>query len=63
MTKAPNAEVQMIDSAVVRLHLISVCTRREANPCDGRSWEELTTKIHAVVDREGLPLGLALSAS
>ncbi len=55
MTKAPNAEVQMIDSAVVRLHLISVCTRREANPCDGRSWEQLTTKLHAVVDREALP--------
>lgn len=56
------ANVQMIDSTVVRLHQHGACAKRDAASCAGRSRGGLTTKIHAVVDAQGLPLRLGLSA-
>lgn len=57
-----NADVQMIDSSIVRVHLHGACVKREEAHCTGRSRGGLTTKIHALVDRQGLPLQLALTA-
>lgn len=62
LTDHRNADVQMIDSTIVRLHQHGASSRRDASNCAGRSRGGLTTKIHAVVDRQGLPLRLILSA-
>ena len=55
------ADLKMIDSTVVRVHQHGASIRRDAHHCTGRSRGGLTTKIHAVVDRQGLPLRFMLS--
>ncbi|OWK23274.1 hypothetical protein AJ87_35740 [Rhizobium yanglingense] len=52
----------MIDSSIVRVHQHGSCIGRDERHCTGRSRGGLTTKIHAVVDRRGLPLRVDLSA-
>ena len=62
LTDRNEADVQMIDSTVVRVHQHGASVRRDTHHCTGRSRGGLTTKIHAVVDRKGLPLRFTLSA-
>ena len=45
----------MIDSTIVRAHQHASCAQNSANEGFGRSRGGLTTKIHAVVDQNGLP--------
>jgi transposase len=53
--------VQMIDTSIVRVHQHGACVARNKRQSMGRSRGGLTTKIHALVDRSGLPLRLALT--
>jgi len=62
MTDSRDADVQMLDTSILRDHQHASCTRKCESNCTGRSRGGLTTKIHAVVDAKGLPLRLALSA-
>ncbi|MEM7236468.1 MAG: IS5 family transposase [Pseudomonadota bacterium] len=55
------ADVQMIDSTIVRAHQHATCVKDGPGEDLGRSRGGLTTKIHAVVDANGLPLKLALA--
>lgn len=50
----------MIDSTTVRAHQHAVCIRHGETEDLGRSCGGLTTKIHAVVDGNGLPIKLSL---
>ena len=56
-----DAEVQMIDSTIVRAHQHATCIRHGVAEEIGRSRGGLTTRIHAVVDENGLPIKLALA--
>ena len=56
-----DADVQMIDSTIVRAHQHATCVKHGASEDLGRSRGGLTTKIHAVVDANGLPIKLALA--
>src|SRR6185295_7547019 len=58
---AHNAAVQMIDT-VVRVHQHGACFASNREQQMGRSRGGLTSKIHAVVDADGLPLRLGLTA-
>jgi transposase len=51
----------MIDTSIVRVHQHGACITRNQRQSMGRSRGGLTSKIHAVVDSNGLPLQLALS--
>ena len=55
------ADVQMIDSTIVRAHQHATCIKHGAAEDLGRSRGGLTTKTHAVVDGNGLPIKLALA--
>ena len=46
----------------MRVHQHGACVKREEAHCTGRSRGGLTTKIHALVDRQGLPLQLVVTA-
>src|SRR5438874_7074035 len=59
---AHNAAVQMIDTSIVRVHQHGACITRNRRQSMGRSRGGLTSKIHAVVDTNGLPIRLALTA-
>jgi transposase len=59
---AHNAAVQMIDTSIVRVHQHAACIARNKKQSMGRSRGGLTSKIHAVVDTNGLPVQLALTA-
>jgi IS5 family transposase len=59
---AHDAAVQMIDTSIVRVHQHGACTARNRRQSMGRSRGGLTSKIHAVVDTNGLPVRLALTA-
>src|ERR1700730_10729727 len=59
---AHNATVQMIDTSIVRVHQHGACITRNRRQSMGRSRGGLTSKIHAVVDTNGLPVRLALTA-
>ncbi|WP_245320390.1 IS5 family transposase [Bradyrhizobium lablabi] len=59
--RCPDAAVQMIDTSVVRVHQHGACITRNQRQSMGRSRGGLTSKIHAVVDSNGLPVRLALS--
>jgi transposase len=59
LAAAHDAAVQMIDTSIVRF--ISTPLASPATSM-GRSRGGLTSKIHAVVDRNGLPVWLALTA-
>ena len=54
----------MIDSSCVRVHQHGAAGKKggPADPCMGRSRGGLTTKIHALVDAEGQPVRLELTA-
>jgi DDE family transposase len=58
---AHDAAVQMIDTSIVRVHQHGAITRNTRQSM-GRSRGGLTSKIHAVVDTNGLPVRLALTA-
>jgi transposase len=57
-----DAAVQMIDTSTVRVHQHGACIARNRTQSMGRSRGGLTSKIHAVVDTNGLPVRLALTA-
>ena len=57
-----DAAVQMIDTSIVRVHQHGACIIRNRKQSMGRSRGGLTSKIHAVVDTNGLPIRLALTA-
>ncbi len=59
---AHDAAVQMIDNSVVRVHQHGACITRNPRHSMGRSRGGLTSKIHAVVDSNGLPVRLTLGA-
>jgi hypothetical protein len=52
----------MIDTSIVRVHQHGACMTRNRTQSMGRSRGGLTSKIHAVVDTNGLPARLALTA-
>jgi hypothetical protein len=54
--------VQMIDTSIVRVHQHGACITWNRRQSIGRSRGGLTCKIHAVVDANGLPVRLALTA-
>jgi len=52
----------MIDTSIVRVHQHGACVSRNKRQSMGRSRGGLSSKIHAVVDSNGLPIRLALTA-
>src|SRR3954463_5753015 len=62
LTATHDAAVQMIDTAIIRVHQHAACIARNKRQLMGRSRGGLTGKIHAVVDTNGLPIRLALTA-
>jgi IS5 family transposase len=56
-----DAAVQMVDTSVVRVHQHGACIANNNHQEMGRSRGGLTSKIHAVVDTNGLPVHLALT--
>ena len=63
LAHAHDAAVQMIDTSIVRVHQHAACITRNRRQSMGRSRGGLTSKIHAVVDTNGLPVRLALTTS
>src|ERR1043166_3189951 len=65
LAAAQDVAVQMIDSSIVRVHQHGACITRNQRQSMGRSRGGLTSKIHAVVGGNGLPvrLGLSLAAN
>jgi transposase len=61
LSAAHDAAVQMIDTSVVRVHQHGACIVGNREQHMGRSRGGLTSKIHAVVDANGLPLQLGLT--
>jgi transposase len=62
LAAAPDAAVQMmIDTSIVHVHQHGACITRDQRQSMGRSRGGLTSKIHALVDSNGLPVRLALS--
>jgi len=62
LAMAHDAAVQIIDTSIVRVHQHGACIIRNRRQSMGRSRGGLTSKIHAVVDTNGLPVRLALTA-
>jgi hypothetical protein len=56
-----DAAVQMIDTSVVRVHQHGACIADNNQQDISRSRDGLTSKFHAVVDANGLPIHLALT--
>jgi len=56
LAAAHDASVQMIDTSIVRVHQHAACITRNGKQSMGRSRGGLTSKIHAVVDTNGLPV-------
>ncbi len=61
LTAEHEAAVQIIDTSLVRVHEHGACIARNNEQLMGRSRGGLTSKIHAVVDSNGLPVRLALT--
>ncbi|WPP02774.1 IS5 family transposase (plasmid) [Methylocella tundrae] len=62
VSKAYDGDIQMIDSSSIRVHQHAANTQKKSTShCMGRSRGGLTTKIHALVDAEGLPIDLKLT--
>ena len=59
LAAAHDAAVQMIDTSIVRVHQHGACIARNQRQSMGRSRGGLTSKIHAFVDSNGLPVRLA----
>jgi transposase len=53
--------VQMIDTSIVRVYQHGACIAGNNQQHMGRSRGGLTTKIHAVVDTNGLPVQIGLT--
>jgi len=62
LAAAHDAAAQMIDTSIIRVHQHGACIKRNRWQLMGRSRGGLTTKIHALVDTNGLPVRLALTA-
>src|SRR5215210_1132842 len=62
LAAAHDAAVQMIDTSIVRVHQHGACITRNQRQSMGRSRGGVTSKIHAVVDTNGLSVRLALTA-
>jgi len=62
LATAHDVSVQMIDTSTVRVHQHGACIIRNKRQSMGRSRGGLTSKIHAVVDTNGLPVRIALTA-
>src|SRR6185312_11880682 len=58
---AHDAAVQMIDTSIVRVHQHGACIANNSSQDMGRSRGGLTSKIHVVVDGNGLPVQLGLT--
>jgi len=56
-----DAAVQMIDTSIVRVHQHGACIANNGGQLMGRSRGGLTSKIHVVVDGNGLPVQLGLT--
>ena len=63
ITAAHDGDIQMIDRTSVRAHQ-QAATAKKGNRgyCLGRSLGGLTTKIHAAINGQGLPIRLSLTA-
>jgi transposase len=61
LAAAHDAAVQMIDTSMVRVHQHAACIADSANQAIGRSRGGLTSKLHVVVDGNGLPVRLGIS--
>ena len=61
LAAAHNTTVQMIDTSIVRVHQHGACIAGNREQHMGRSRGGLTSKVHAVVDANGLPVRLGLS--
>jgi transposase len=61
LTADHDAAVQMIDTSIARVHQHGACVARNKRQSMGRSRGGLTCKIHALVDRGGLPVRTALT--
>jgi transposase len=61
LAAAHDGKVQMIDTSVVRVHQHGACIAGNREQHMGRSRGGLTSKIHAVVDANGLPVQLGLT--
>ena len=59
LSAAQDLALQMIDTSVVRVHQHGACVAKNRAQQMGRSRGGLSTKIHAVVDGNGLPVQLA----
>ena len=60
LAAAHDAAVRMIDTSIVRVHQHGACIAGNSEDM-GRSRGGLTSKVHAVVDANGLPVRLGLS--
>ena len=61
LAAAHDEAVQMIDTSIVRVHQHGACTANNSGQHIGRSRGGLTSKIHVVVDGNGLPVQLGLT--
>jgi transposase len=61
LAETHDAAVQMIDTSIVRVHQHGACIAGNNEQHMGRSRGGMTTKIHAVVDTNGLPVQLGLT--
>jgi transposase len=61
LAAAHDATVQMIDTSMVRVHQHAACVADSAIQSVGRSRGGLTSKLHVVVDANGLPVRLGLT--
>ena len=61
LAAAHDAAVQMIDTSIVRVHQHGACIANNGGQHIGRSRGGLTSKIHVVVDGNGLPVQLGLT--
>jgi transposase len=64
MTAEHDVQIQMIDSTCIRAHQQAATAKRTETDdhCLGRSRGGLTSKIDVVVDAQGLPIRLGLTA-
>src|SRR3982074_2260134 len=61
LAASQDAAVQMIDTSIVRVHQHGACIAGNRAQHMGRSRGGLTSKVHAVVDANGLPVRLGLT--
>ena len=61
LAAAHDGGVQMIDTSMVRVHQHAACIADSARQSVGCSRGGLTSKLHVVVDANGLPVRLGLT--